>query len=139
VSKAAKQILFRFGCVYTFHIFSYLSICTASFSLCISTFRHCIETAAFDQTLRPKHETSWAKLAKEARDLFHPDFHNVSTATIRNSHATKYNKMQESIRKLKHSWGRFYGVSCFPAHPNLLVGEVSMNQTQELKDSDKVL
>ena len=105
VSKAAKQILFRFGCVDTCHIFSYLFI---SFDL--------------------------------YRLILHPDFHNVSTAAICNSHATQYNKMQESIRKLKHSWGRFYGVSCFPAHPNLLVGEVSMNQTQVFfPDSDKVL
>ena len=102
----------------SFHIFRFVpSHSLFAFPLFATALR---QRLAFDQTLRPKDETSWAKLAKEARDLFHPDFHNVSTATICNSHATQYNKMQESIRKLKHSWGRFYGVSCFPAHPNLL-------------------
>ena len=37
----------------SFHIFSYLSICTVSFSLCISTFR-CIETSP---GLRPNPQT----------------------------------------------------------------------------------
>ena len=109
--QRCKAILFRAGCVYTFHIFSYLFISFHIFSY-LSTLCRLIlslhfpfsppfatplrQHLAFKQTLRPKHKTSWAKLAKEARNLFHPGFHNLSTATIHNTRATECNTTKKA-------------------------------------------